>query len=56
MRTAAKAGVDVAGLAMNTAHAGDRGYFTLLQKDASAPDSMGEEMQQRIISRRSEAY
>ena len=48
MRTAAKAGVDVANLATNKAHPGDRGYFTLLKKDASAPDSMDERTQQNL--------
>ena len=48
MRTAAKAGVDVADLATNAAHPGDRGYFTLLQKDASAPNSMDEKTQQKL--------
>ncbi len=48
MRTAAKAGIDVADLATNKAHPGDRGYFTLLKKDASAPDSMDEKAQQNL--------
>lgn len=48
MRTAATAGVDVADLATNKAHPGDRGYFTLLEKDVSAPDSMDEETQQKL--------
>lgn len=48
MRTAAKAGVDVIDLATNKAHPGDRGYFTLLEKDVSAPDSMDEEKQQKL--------
>lgn len=44
MRTAAKAGVDVVDLATNKAYPGDRGYFTLLKKDVSAPESMDEEI------------
>ena len=48
MRNAAKAGVDVADLATNNVHPGDRGYFTLLEKDISAPDSMDEETQQKL--------
>ena len=48
MRIAAKAGVDVVDLATNKAHPGDRGYFTLLKKDVSAPDSMDEETQQKL--------
>lgn len=48
MRNAAQAGIDVADLAMNKAHPGERGYFTLLEKDVSAPDSMDEETQQKL--------
>ncbi len=48
MRSAAKAGVDVADLATNEAHPGARGYFTFLNKDASSPDSMDEETQQKL--------
>lgn len=48
MRTAAKAGIDVADLATNKAYPGERGYFTLLEKDVSAPDSMDEETQQTL--------
>ena len=48
MRAAAEAGVDVADLATNKAYPGDRGYFTLLEKDASAPDSMDERTQQEL--------
>ena len=48
MRTAAKAGVDVAELVTEKAHPGDRGYFTLLKKDASALDSMDEKTQQKL--------
>lgn len=48
MRTAAKAGEDVVNLATNHAHPKDRGYFTLLMKDASSPDSMKEATQQKL--------
>ena len=48
MRTAAKAGVDVADLATNKAHPGERGYFTLLKEDARAPDSTDEKAQQKL--------
>ena len=48
MRTAANASVDVVDLATNRAHPGDRGYFTLLEKDVSSPDSMDEETQQKL--------
>ena len=48
MRVAAEAGADVVDLATNKAHPGDRGYFTLLKRDASAPASMEEETQQKL--------
>lgn len=48
MRVASQAGVDVIDLATNNAHPGDRGYFTLLKKDVSAPDSLNEETQQKL--------
>ncbi|KAK8017788.1 short-chain dehydrogenase [Apiospora rasikravindrae] len=39
LRTAAPAGHDVIELALNPRYAGQRGYYTLLQKDQSSPDS-----------------
>lgn len=48
MRTAAEAGVDVIDLATNAAHPGERGYFTLLERDTSSPESLDEETQQRL--------
>lgn len=48
MRVAAEAGIDAAELATNKAYPGERGYFTLLEKDISAPDSMNEETQQKL--------
>lgn len=39
MRTAAEAGTDVIDLATEKADPGQRGYFVLLQKDDSAPES-----------------
>ncbi len=48
MRTVAEAGADVINLATNNAHPKDRGYFTLLNQDASSPDSMEEETQQKL--------
>ena len=54
MRTVAKASVDVANLATNTAHPADCGYFTLFQKDASGPDSMDEKTQQKLWVQRME--
>jgi len=48
MRLSAEAGADVIDLATEKAHPRERGYFTLLEKDASAPDSMDEETQQGL--------
>ncbi|RDL32069.1 Short-chain dehydrogenase [Venustampulla echinocandica] len=48
MRTAAEAGIDVVDLAMNKASPGERGYFTLLKKDSSSPDSNDEEKQKEL--------
>ncbi|KAI1177691.1 hypothetical protein F4777DRAFT_189096 [Nemania sp. FL0916] len=47
-RTSAQASVDVVELATNRAHPGARGYFTLLDKDESAPQSLDAEIQQRV--------
>ncbi|KAK7740637.1 hypothetical protein SLS62_011049 [Diatrype stigma] len=47
-RTAAVAGVDLIELAVGPKYAGERGYFTLLQKGESAPDSQNEAIQQRL--------
>lgn len=44
-RTAAEAGADVVDLATNTAYPRERGYFTLLRKDDSSPESNDEEKQ-----------
>ena len=48
MRTVSKAAAAVASLATNTAYPKQRGYFTLLKEDSSSPDSMNEEMQQKL--------
>lgn len=48
MRTSAEAGADVIELAVNIAHPGERGYFTLLQKDNSSSESQGEETQRKV--------
>ncbi|KAL8733398.1 MAG: hypothetical protein Q9181_003606 [Wetmoreana brouardii] len=48
MRTSAEAGVDVIDLATRTAHPQERGYFTLLKPDASAPDTLDEKTQQKL--------
>ena len=48
MRTADVAGADVAQLALGVAHPGERGYFTLLEKDKSSDESLDEEKQERL--------
>lgn len=48
IRTSAEAGTDVIDLATEKAHPHERGYFTLLEKDASAPESMDEAKQQAL--------
>ncbi len=48
MRTAAEAGADVVELAMNKACPKERGYFTLLEKDESSPESNDEEKQRKL--------
>jgi len=48
MRTSAKAGADVIDLAVNKASPGDRGFFTLLKKDTSSPDSLDVRKQQDL--------
>lgn len=48
MRTAAEAAADVIDLTMAEAYAGERGYFTLLQKDESAPESRHEKKQEEL--------
>ena len=48
MRTSAEAGVDVVDFATGTVHPRERGYFTLLKQDVSAPDSLDQNTQQRL--------
>lgn len=48
MRTSAEAGADVIDLATNKAHPGERGYFTLLRKDDSSPESQDKEKQRNL--------
>ncbi|OTA94285.1 hypothetical protein M434DRAFT_394840 [Hypoxylon sp. CO27-5] len=48
LRTASAAGIDVTELALNPAYATERGYFTLLKKDQSSPESQIEEKQQAV--------
>lgn len=48
MRLSAEAGADVVELATGRAHPHERGYFTLLEKDVRAPESMDEATQQGL--------
>ncbi|KAA8643746.1 hypothetical protein EYZ11_007101 [Aspergillus tanneri] len=48
MRTASEAGMDVAELAVSETYAGESGYFTLLEKSTSSPESLDWEKQQRL--------
>jgi hypothetical protein len=45
LRTAAPAGIDVVEIALNSKFAGERGFFTLLDKDQSSPESLDEAKQ-----------
>jgi NAD(P)-dependent dehydrogenase (short-subunit alcohol dehydrogenase family) len=48
LRTAAPAGVDVVELTLNPQYSSQRGFFTMLQKDESSPDSQDEAIQARL--------
>ncbi|KAI9692038.1 MAG: hypothetical protein M1820_009573 [Bogoriella megaspora] len=48
LRTAAPAAVDVVELALNPAYKGQRGFYTLLEKDQSSPESRNREKQKRL--------
>ncbi|KAI4224936.1 MAG: hypothetical protein L6R36_004295 [Xanthoria steineri] len=48
MRTSAEASVDVVDLAVRAVHPQDRGYFTMLKHDDSAPESMELRTQQSL--------
>ncbi|KAH8594971.1 putative short-chain dehydrogenase [Bisporella sp. PMI_857] len=48
LRTAAPAGVDVVDIALSPNYAGERGFFTLLQKDQSSPESQDEGKQSNL--------
>jgi hypothetical protein len=48
LRTAVAAGPDVAELTLNPEYIGQRGFYTLLQKDESSPDSQDESIQGRL--------
>lgn len=54
MRTSAEAGADVIDLAVNISHPGERGYFNLLRKDDSSPESRSEETQRRLWAKSTE--
>lgn len=51
VRTSADAGRDVARLATNEASPDERGYFTLLEKCDSSPDSLDEKKQDEVWRR-----
>ncbi|KAF7532902.1 hypothetical protein G7054_g7528 [Neopestalotiopsis clavispora] len=48
LRTAEPASKDVVALAIDPKYAGQRGYFTLLEKDESAPESLDPSAQSRL--------
>ena len=48
LRTSAPAGVDVVEIALNPKYADERGFFTLLQKDESSPESQDEKKQSSL--------
>ncbi|RYP63451.1 hypothetical protein DL769_006949 [Monosporascus sp. CRB-8-3] len=48
MRQVSAAGVDVAKLALDQEYAGARGYYTLLKKDESSPESKDEKKQEAL--------
>ncbi|KAL3440973.1 NAD(P)-binding protein [Aspergillus insuetus] len=51
MRTSAEAAADIVDFATNTTSAGERGYYTLSQKDESSPDSLDKAKQAAIWSK-----
>ncbi|KAI2631120.1 putative short-chain dehydrogenase [Xylaria nigripes] len=53
-RSSAEAGADMIKLAVNSAHPGERGYFTMLNKDESDPLTMDEEAQERVWKKSAE--
>ncbi|KAK2598899.1 hypothetical protein QQS21_005641 [Conoideocrella luteorostrata] len=48
LRTTVPAGKDTVELALSPEYAGKRGFFTLLTKDESSPDSQNEDLQSRL--------
>ncbi|RYP30975.1 hypothetical protein DL767_005982 [Monosporascus sp. MG133] len=53
-RSAAEAGVDLVDLAVDKAHPGERGYFTLLKKDKSDPLTLDEATQKKLWKKSAE--
>ncbi|RYP81148.1 hypothetical protein DL770_005973 [Monosporascus sp. CRB-9-2] len=53
-RSAAEAGVDLIDLAVDKAHPGERGYFTLLKKDKSDPLTLDEATQKKVWKKSAE--
>ncbi len=49
MRTVAKAGAGVVNFATSKAYPGERGYFTLLEKGDSSPESMDEGEEAKVV-------
>lgn len=54
MRTSAEAAEGVIELGVGEAHPGERGYFNLLEKGESSPDSLDKNIQERIWSKSAE--
>ena len=50
LRTAAPCGVDVVELTLNPDFSGERGFYTLREKDVSSPDSQDMEKQEALWS------
>lgn len=48
MRTSAAAGADIVELALNSKYEGEQGFFTLLKKDESSPESRDEYKQEKL--------
>ena len=48
LRTSRPAGIDIIELALNPKYADTRGFFTLLQKDESSPDSQNFDKQEAL--------
>lgn len=51
LRTSAEGGHDIVELAANPIYAGEQGFFTLLKKDDSSPESQNETKQQMLWAR-----